>query len=223
MVGGDLDAALEQYQAFEEQLRRHAPEVAASLAAPHPDPAAAVADAFPGLVLPVDLVAWWSWHDGITGPRGYGPPFGPYVNFLSLARTLARWRDMLEGARMVAEPPELPADSFWPATWMPVIGHQGFSLAVDLAPTARREGVIFKEVDVMSYSAPEIARDLTEVVNWWTILLRTGATIRQQHPSGGVLWVTDRSLVPVDLRGNPVAYSDLEGPRDPRFLPLGEV
>lgn len=221
MVSGDLDAALEQYQAFEEQLRVYAPEVADRLAPPHPDPAGAVADACPGLVLPADLVAWWSRHDGMRPPEGFAPRLGASFLFYSIRWALRDWRQWCETAQSVAEPPDMPADHFWPDTWMPVLGREGIDLAIDLGLDPPRTGVIYKASDVMSYNAPVIAGGLPEVVAWWTRLLAVGATRWEPQPSGSGSWVTDQSLVPADLRGNPVAYG-MDGPFDPRFQSLGE-
>jgi len=216
-----FDAALEQYRAYEDQLRAHAPDVAARLAPPHPDPAAAVADAFPDLVLPDELVAWWSWHDGMTPPAGYAAPeIAPSWHFFSMDGALREWRLEREIARRVAEPPEMPAEHFWPASWMPVLSNRGVALAADLAPAPPRPGVILKERETMGYNSPVIAHGLPEVVEWWTRLLAIEATTWHAVPSASGHWVTDRSRVPADLLGNPAAYIDLQGPRDPRFLPL---
>lgn len=216
-----FDEALQHYHTYEDQLRVHAPHVVERLAPPHPDPAAAVAAVLPGLVLPDELVAWWSWHDGMTPPVGYAPALGPSLRFFSLQRALKEWRECCEMAQVVAEPPEMPAEFFWPVSFMPVMGNERVMLSVDLSPRAPRAGVIYKESDVMAHHSPVIAGGLAEVVSWWTRLLTLGATTWQSLSSGSGYWVTDRSRVPDDLLGNPAAYIDLQGPRDPRFLPLG--
>jgi cell wall assembly regulator SMI1 len=211
------------YEEYEDLVATVAPEVVEQLAPPHPDPAAAVADQMPGLELPGALAAWWSWHNGTTASAGLGLPIGgSNLAFRSLEQTLDLWRMELDIARHCAEP-DMPAQHFWPPAWIPVLADQDVSLAVDLAAPRRPGSVVFRERDMMAYNAPIGAHDLTQVVEWWSSLLRIGATTwdpdRRWAGAAGA-WVTDEALVPDALRGNLIAYTPLSGERAPQFYPL---
>jgi cell wall assembly regulator SMI1 len=216
-----VESALAVYQEYEELARAAGATLAQILAPGHPDPAAALDAALPGFTLPDDLIAWWMWHDGtIPSPSPAGPwwfteAVGVGWSFRSLEGALARRRDWLETADMAAEPPELPAEAFWPPTWLPVVSDQNSELAVDLARTDQHRGpIFFPERETLGGYAAQVTEHWTEVVGWWVTLLRVGATTWDPQFQ---TWVTDRELVPDELRGNPVAYSARLGDRDPRF------
>ncbi|WP_258725873.1 SMI1/KNR4 family protein [Cellulomonas sp. NS3] len=213
-------AALTLYSEYEQLVREAGAPVADMLAPPHRDPAAAIAHALPGCTLPDDLVAWWAWHDG-TVPRQtpHGPGWFPVAvgagwAFRSLEGTLAERQRWLQTAELSAEPPELPAEAFWPTSWLPIVGSEHSYLAADLAEATKdRTRISYVERETLAAHAPDVAERWSEVVGWWVRLLQLGATT--WSPTAGT-WVTDETLVPDDLRGNPVAYAVI-GPRDPRF------
>jgi cell wall assembly regulator SMI1 len=211
-------AATAVYEEYEELVRAAAPGFVDQLLPPHPDPVGAVAAAFPGLELPEELAAWWAWHDGTITTNGFSYPVGgSNLCFRSLGQSLREWRSELEVAEFAAEPPDMPAEDFWPPAWIPVLFTQDLAVAVDLADPPKRSGVLYRRRWIMSDSVPTVADDFPQLVEWWSTLLRIGATT--WNPADEE-WVTDEALVPDDLRHNPLAYEPLGGPPQEKFRPL---
>lgn len=108
-------------------------------------------------------MAWWSWHDGtVPKPSPHGLTWlrdavGVGWSFRSLAGTLADREAWLRVAERAAEPPDLPAEMFWPDSWLPIVGDQNSYLAADMSTSSRSGATIYyKERETLAAHAPPI-------------------------------------------------------------------
>ncbi|MBO3085967.1 SMI1/KNR4 family protein [Cellulomonas fengjieae] len=212
--------ALAIYQEYEDLVRAAGSQLADQFAPPHPDPVGAFSTAFPGLDLPDELATWWAWHDGITQSLGIGAPIGgSNMLFRSMAQTIDLRRMELDIAEEAAEPPDITAELIWPHTWIPVLATQDSTFAIELAPRGRGT-VLFRDGREMGRNAPTAAQSWPVVVQWWSTLLRIGATRWDATALRHGRWVTDEKMVPDELKGNPLAYSPHPSRYAPQFHPL---
>lgn len=216
-----FDEALAVFREYEELMRAAGSPLPDLLAPPHPDPAGAFAPFFPGLTLPDELIAWWSWHDGPSTSAPASALMGLAHIPLSVETVIAGTLICRRSAEIAAEPPEMPAEDFWSPTWLPALYSQDVYLAVELADRGNRGSVRFVQREVMGRNAPVVASGITEVVGWWSTMLRAGAM--RWDPNSVAGWVADVQLVPTHLRGNPIAVPRTPvGSYAPTFLTLGE-
>jgi cell wall assembly regulator SMI1 len=133
-----------------------------------------------GLNARQEVLEWFAWHDGSALRPRLNTTLGP-SNWepLSLDRAISHRTMLLDGASQLAEDAgdqlNLPAETWWAPSWLPLGDNAvGGSLTIEL--TAAEQDAPIRVVDWEDIDETRLVRatSLSDVVNLWIGLLRTG-------------------------------------------------
>lgn len=137
------------WSGIESWVRATSPTLHAALRPPATDLDIAAAEETLGLLLPVELVAWWQQFGGIAGTHRHWPLIPPHWQPHGLDDALRTRKSMIQAisgihfatrgeekdfeAAALCEPAGTPCVDLWLSAWLPVAGDGlGYRLFVDL-------------------------------------------------------------------------------------------
>jgi len=188
-TGHRLQAALNR---LDDLWRDVDPEFAAKLAPGLSSDELDAVEAQVGLTFPVELRAWFGWHNGM---REWGNG-GLFVQnkLLTIANAVEAYEFLVEGALEITEGTSWkPEDTYWGLSWFPFMGADATFDGIDCSGDPSAAAPVFQTYKEGDPS--RVSDTLAEVVEWWFELFDAGAYT--QTSSG---WVLD------DLREGPESH-----------------
>lgn len=118
----DLQRLAELLEQLEAQWHRHGAGIAGVLAPGLSEDQIGELMAPLGLTLPVELRAWWGWHNGTTAaPDDDARIIGPGLfDFISLEDAIVHYR---QARALLPAPVDRDPEQYWHQTWFPVLTH----------------------------------------------------------------------------------------------------
>jgi len=116
----DLPRLAELLEKLEAQWQRHGAGIADALAPGLPQDQLDELMAPLGLTLPVELRAWWGWHNGTTADPNdsYTRNIGPGYDYISLEEAIVHYR---QARALWPAPVDRDPEQYWHQTWLPVL------------------------------------------------------------------------------------------------------
>lgn len=181
----DLDRLQILLGELEEQWRRQRAPIAQVLAPGLPaDQAQQIADGI-GLRLPVEIQAWFAWHNGAL-PND--PQFaaeqqvGPGWLYMPLERVIDHYRSWRVAAEQAVMGDSPSVDDYWSPSWLPISEADSSALAVDCdVPEGAATPVRVVKWEFSDFREPRVASFTEAVAVWVEMLQRDLWTYDHEH------------------------------------------